>query len=175
MSGSMSFSSQMSKEDEEMSRTALSAFRAKEEDIEKKKMEITERFQAQLGLGRVEEETKHLALIREEEDDSVNKELKPLGHTVQKKGVSIISSCRHITQFILRGFLIFLFNFLPLFLLNIQANVAFLKRTIPHTHTTRTSGHKERHRNTFSIAKKSWESQARLLLGACLYCEPSGT
>ncbi|KAG2264772.1 hypothetical protein Bca52824_071851 [Brassica carinata] len=56
----------MSKEDEEMSRTALSAFRAKEEEIEKKKMEITERFQAQLGLGRVEEETKRLALIREE-------------------------------------------------------------------------------------------------------------
>jgi hypothetical protein len=54
----------MSKEDEEMSRTALSAFRAKEEEIEKKKMEIRERVQAQLG--RVEEETKRLALIREE-------------------------------------------------------------------------------------------------------------
>lgn len=63
LSGSMSFSSQMSKEDEEMSRTALSAFRAKEEEIEKKKMEIRERVQAQLG--RVEEETKRLALIRE--------------------------------------------------------------------------------------------------------------
>ena len=54
------------------------------------------------GLGRVEEETKRLALIREELEgladpmrkevamvrkkiDSVNKELKPLGHTVQKK------------------------------------------------------------------------------------------
>jgi chromosome segregation ATPase len=90
----------MSKEDEEMSRTALSAFRAKEEEIEKKKMEIRERVQAQLG--RVEEETKRLALIREELEgladpmrkevamvrkkiDSVNKELKPLGHTVQKK------------------------------------------------------------------------------------------
>ena len=53
----------MSKEDEEMSRNALSAFRAKEEEIEKKKMEIRERVQAQLG--RVEEETKRLALIRE--------------------------------------------------------------------------------------------------------------
>ena len=63
LSGSMSFSSQMSKEDEEMSRNALSAFRAKEEEIEKKKMEIRERVQAQLG--RVEEETKRLALIRE--------------------------------------------------------------------------------------------------------------
>ncbi|XP_010479518.1 PREDICTED: syncoilin [Camelina sativa] len=100
LSGSMSFSSQMSKEDEEMSRTALSAFRAKEEEIEKRKTEIRERVQAQLG--RVEEETKRLALIREELEgladpmrkevalvrkkiDSVNKELKPLGHTVQKK------------------------------------------------------------------------------------------
>ncbi|KAG2318365.1 hypothetical protein Bca4012_055410 [Brassica carinata] len=100
LSGSMSFSSQMSKEDEEMSRNALSAFRAKEEEIEKKKMEIKERVQAQLG--RVEEETKRLALIREELEgladpmrkevalvrkkvDSVNKELKPLGLTVQKK------------------------------------------------------------------------------------------
>jgi archaellum component FlaC len=63
-------------------------------------MEIRERVQAQLG--RVEEETKRLALIREELEgladpmrkevamvrkkiDSVNKELKPLGHTVQKK------------------------------------------------------------------------------------------
>ncbi|WZZ31083.1 hypothetical protein YC2023_014484 [Brassica napus] len=100
LSGSMSFSRQMSNEDEEMSRTALSAIRAKEEEIEKNKMEIRERVQAQLG--RVEEETKRLALIREELEglaepmrkevalarkkiDSVNKELKPLGHTVQKK------------------------------------------------------------------------------------------
>ncbi|WZZ01987.1 hypothetical protein YC2023_074315 [Brassica napus] len=91
LSGSMSFSSQMSIEDEEMSRTALSAVRAKEEEIEKNKMEIRERVQAQLG--RVEEETKRLALIREELEglaepmrkevalarkkiDSVNKELK---------------------------------------------------------------------------------------------------
>ncbi|KAI9122090.1 hypothetical protein K1719_006779 [Acacia pycnantha] len=99
-SGSLSFSSQMSKEDEEMSRSALSSFKAKEEEIERKKMEVRERVQAQLG--RVEEETKRLALIREELEslsdpmrkevavvrkkiDSVNKELKPLGHTCQKK------------------------------------------------------------------------------------------
>ncbi|KAI5584749.1 hypothetical protein POPTR_006G115400v4 [Populus trichocarpa] len=99
-SGSLSFSSQMSKEDEEMSRSALSTFRAKEEEIEKKKMEVREKVQAQLG--RVEEETKRLAMIREELEaladpmrkevavvrkkiDTVNKELKPLGHTVQKK------------------------------------------------------------------------------------------
>ncbi|CAF1921990.1 unnamed protein product [Brassica napus] len=73
----------------------------KEEEIEKNKMEIRERVQAQLGRV-VEEETKRLALIREELEglaepmrkevalarkkiDSVNKELKPLGHTVQKK------------------------------------------------------------------------------------------
>ncbi|CAN0926269.1 hypothetical protein LINGRAHAP2_LOCUS35247 [Linum grandiflorum] len=98
--GSLSFSSQMSKEDEEMSRSALSTFRAKEEEIERRKMEVRERVQAQLG--RVEEETKRLAMIREELEgladpmrkevsfvrkkiDSVNKELKPLGHSVQKK------------------------------------------------------------------------------------------
>jgi hypothetical protein len=62
-SGSLSFNSNMSKEDEEMSRSALSTFRAKEEEIERKKMEVREKVQAQLG--RVEEETKRLATIRE--------------------------------------------------------------------------------------------------------------
>jgi len=100
-SGSLSFSSSnLSKEDEEMSRSALSAFRAKEEEIERKKLEVREKVQAHLG--RVEEETKRLATIREELEgladpmrkevaavrkkiDTVNKELKPLGHTCQKK------------------------------------------------------------------------------------------
>jgi len=41
----------------------LSTFLAKEEEIERKKMEVRERVQAQLG--RVEEETKRLAMIRE--------------------------------------------------------------------------------------------------------------
>ncbi|RDX57767.1 hypothetical protein CR513_62968, partial [Mucuna pruriens] len=99
-SGSLSFSSHLSKEDEEMSRSALSTFRAKEEEIERKKMEVREKVQLQLG--RVEEETKRLATIREELEaladpmrkevalvrkkiDSVNKELKPLGHACQKK------------------------------------------------------------------------------------------
>ncbi|XP_004494148.1 uncharacterized protein [Cicer arietinum] len=102
-SGSLSFSSHLSKEDEEMSKSALSTFRAKEEEIEKKKMEVREKVQLQLG--RVEEETKRLATIREEYQelealadpmrkdvsivrkkiDSINKELKPLGHTCQKK------------------------------------------------------------------------------------------
>ncbi|CAH8379402.1 unnamed protein product [Eruca vesicaria subsp. sativa] len=100
LSESMSFSSQMKKEDEELSVKALSAFRAKEDEIEKKKMEIRERVLAQLG--RVEDETKRLALIREELEgfadpmrkevtlirkkiDSLDKEIKPLGNTVQKK------------------------------------------------------------------------------------------
>ncbi|CAJ2632394.1 uncharacterized protein LOC123890414 isoform X2 [Trifolium pratense] len=99
-SGSLSFSSHLSKEDEEMSKSALSTFRAKEEEIEKKKLEVREKVQFQLG--RVEEETKRLATIREELEaladpmrkevsvvrkriDSINKELKPLGHNCQKK------------------------------------------------------------------------------------------
>jgi hypothetical protein len=62
-SGSLSFSSHLSKEDEEMSKSALSTFRAKEEEIEKKKIEVRDKVQFQLG--RVEEETKRLATIRE--------------------------------------------------------------------------------------------------------------
>ena len=62
-SGSLSFSSHLSKEDEEISKSALSTFRAKEEEIERKKMEVREKVQLQLG--RVEEETKRLAFIRE--------------------------------------------------------------------------------------------------------------
>ncbi|KAH0723398.1 hypothetical protein KY285_005954 [Solanum tuberosum] len=64
ISGSFSFNGTLSKEDEEMSRSALSTFKAKEEEIEKRKMEVRERVQAQLG--RVEEETRRLAIIREE-------------------------------------------------------------------------------------------------------------
>lgn len=63
ISGSFSFNGTLSKEDEEMSRSALSTFKAKEEEIEKRKMEVKERVQAQLG--RVEEETRRLAIIRE--------------------------------------------------------------------------------------------------------------
>lgn len=102
--GSLSFSSNLSSmardADEETSKSALSAFRAKEEEIERKKMEV--RDKVQLQLGRVEEETKRLAVIREELEtladpmrkevahlrkkiDAVNKELKPLGLTCQKK------------------------------------------------------------------------------------------
>ncbi|WOL00835.1 hypothetical protein Cni_G09548 [Canna indica] len=87
-------------EDDEVSRTALSTFRAKEEQIEKKKMEVREKVFAQLG--RVEEETKRLAIIQKELEvmvdptrkevsairkkiDAVNRELKPLGHNCLKK------------------------------------------------------------------------------------------
>ncbi|XP_075510038.1 uncharacterized protein LOC142546288 [Primulina tabacum] len=99
ISGSLSFNGVLSKEDEEMSKSALSTFRAKEEEIEKKKMEVKEKVQAQLG--RIEEETKRLATIPglnaladpmkkevsvvRKKIDSVNKELKPLGLSCQKK------------------------------------------------------------------------------------------
>ncbi|GAA0153581.1 hypothetical protein LIER_11783 [Lithospermum erythrorhizon] len=101
VSGSLSFTNSLNKGDEDLSNSALSTFKAREEEIEKKKLEVKERVQAQLG--RVEEETKRLALIREELDvlsdhpmnkeitvlrkkvDTVNKELKPLGQTCQKK------------------------------------------------------------------------------------------
>ncbi|GMP88582.1 hypothetical protein CsSME_00040513 [Camellia sinensis var. sinensis] len=56
----------MEDREEEMTRSALSAFRAKEEEIERKTMEVKEKVQAQLG--RVEEETKRLAEIREEKE-----------------------------------------------------------------------------------------------------------
>ncbi|OIT21612.1 PREDICTED: uncharacterized protein LOC109218688 [Nicotiana attenuata] len=86
--------------EEEMTRSALSAFRAKEEEIEKKRKEVSDKVQAQLG--RVEEETKRLAEIREKLEsfvdpagkevtlvrkkiDLVNRELKPLGQSCQRK------------------------------------------------------------------------------------------
>lgn len=60
---SMSTSSCLFTEDEDMTRTVLSEFKAKESEIERRKMEIRERVQAQLD--RVEEETRRLATIRE--------------------------------------------------------------------------------------------------------------
>ncbi|KAL9260054.1 hypothetical protein AKJ16_DCAP14757 [Drosera capensis] len=100
LSGPLIASSFKGGEDEEISRTALSSFLAKEGEIERRKMEVRERVVAQLG--RVEEESKRLAMIREELEamgdpmrkdvalvrkkiDTLNKELKPLGVTVQKK------------------------------------------------------------------------------------------
>lgn len=63
LSGTVSFNGTLTKEDEEMSKSALTTFRAKEEEIEKKKLEVRERVQAQLG--RIEEETRRLSTIRE--------------------------------------------------------------------------------------------------------------
>lgn len=50
-------------DEDELSKSALLAFRVKEEEIRKKKMEVREKVHAHLG--RVEEETKKLAEIRE--------------------------------------------------------------------------------------------------------------
>ncbi|XP_073271284.1 uncharacterized protein [Primulina huaijiensis] len=86
--------------DEEMTRSALIAFRVKEEEIEKRKNAVREKIEAHLG--RVEEETKRLAEIREDLEaltdpmrkevaiirkriDLINRELKPLGLSCQKK------------------------------------------------------------------------------------------
>ncbi|KAG7947615.1 hypothetical protein I3843_14G103700 [Carya illinoinensis] len=86
--------------EEDMSRSVLAMFRAKEEEIQRKKMEVRDKVHAQLG--RAEEATKRLADIREELEaltdpmrrevalvrkriDVVNKELKPLGQSCQKK------------------------------------------------------------------------------------------
>lgn len=49
--------------EEDMSRSALALFRAKEEEIEKKKVEVRDKVFAQLG--RVEEATRRLSEIRE--------------------------------------------------------------------------------------------------------------
>ncbi|CAA2994767.1 Hypothetical predicted protein [Olea europaea subsp. europaea] len=100
ISESLSLSGALTKEDEEMATSALSTFMAKEEEIQKRKMEVQERVLAQLG--RIEQENRRLATIREELEaladprkkevtlvqkkiDAVNKELKTLGQTCQKK------------------------------------------------------------------------------------------
>ncbi|WVZ75188.1 hypothetical protein U9M48_023270 [Paspalum notatum var. saurae] len=81
-------------------RSALSLFKEKEEEIERKKVEVRDKVFSMLG--RVEEETKRLAFIRQELEimadptrrevdairkriDKVNKQLKPLGKTCLKK------------------------------------------------------------------------------------------
>lgn len=70
-SGNISYNESPTKDDkdEELSRSALAMFRAKEEEIEKKKMEVRDKVHAQLG--RVEEETKRLAEIREVSSDHI--------------------------------------------------------------------------------------------------------
>ncbi|KAH9768909.1 hypothetical protein WN944_018736 [Citrus x changshan-huyou] len=87
-------------EDEEMARMAIATFQAREEEIERKKTEVKERVELQLG--RAEEESRRLAQIWEELEvltdpmrkevavvrkkiDMANRELKPLGQSIQKK------------------------------------------------------------------------------------------
>ncbi|CAD6263852.1 unnamed protein product [Miscanthus lutarioriparius] len=87
-------------EGEGSSRSALSVFKAKEEQIERRKMEVREKVFAHLG--RVEEESKRLAFIRQELEgmadptrkevesirkriDTVNRQLKPLSKSCVKK------------------------------------------------------------------------------------------
>lgn len=61
-SGFLSFNeSPVKDENDEMSRSALAAFRSKEEEIERRKAEVKEKVQSQLG--RVEEASKRLAEI----------------------------------------------------------------------------------------------------------------
>lgn len=64
-SGMISCNGSPAREDkeEDMSRSALALFRAKEEEIERKKTEVMDKVHAQLG--RAEQETKRLAEIRE--------------------------------------------------------------------------------------------------------------
>ncbi|XVF75728.1 hypothetical protein PTKIN_Ptkin13bG0210100 [Pterospermum kingtungense] len=103
--GSMGSSGRLSMEenvedDQEMSRLAISTFQAKEEEIERKKMQVKEKVELQLG--RAEEETRRLSIIWEELEvlsdplrkevamvrkkiDMANRELKPLGQSCQKK------------------------------------------------------------------------------------------
>ncbi|EEF39347.1 conserved hypothetical protein [Ricinus communis] len=87
-------------EEDEISRFDISSFQAREEEIERKKMEVREKVELQLG--RAEEETKRLTQIWEELEsladptrkevamvrkkiDVANRELKPLGQSCQKK------------------------------------------------------------------------------------------
>ncbi|KAL6195879.1 hypothetical protein ACLB2K_031496 [Fragaria x ananassa] len=86
--------------EEEMSRSALAIFRVKEEEIERKKLEVRDKVQAQLG--RAEEASRRLTEIRDELEaladpmrkevanirkriDLVNRDLKPLGQSCQRK------------------------------------------------------------------------------------------
>ncbi|CAA0814994.1 Family of unknown function (DUF662 [Striga hermonthica] len=88
------------KEEEDLTKSAMAAFRAKEDEIEKKKTEMRGKIEAQLG--RVEEEAKRLAVIHAELDavndpmrkeaeaickkiDIITRDLKSLGLHCQKK------------------------------------------------------------------------------------------
>ncbi|KAK3228451.1 hypothetical protein Dsin_000332 [Dipteronia sinensis] len=87
-------------EEDEISRMAIASLQAREEEIQRKKMEVKERVELQLG--RAEEESRRLTQIWEELEvlgdplrkevamvrkkiDMANRELKPLGQSCQKK------------------------------------------------------------------------------------------
>lgn len=87
-------------DDEELSKLAIASYQAREEEIEKKKLEVKEKVESQLS--RAEEETRRLAQVWEELEvltdpmrkevaavrkriDIVNRDLKSLGQVCQKK------------------------------------------------------------------------------------------
>ncbi|KAJ8551527.1 hypothetical protein K7X08_021542 [Anisodus acutangulus] len=87
-------------EDQEMTKLALASFQAREEEIERKKLEVKGKVESQLS--RAEEETRRLVRVWEELEvltdplrkevamvrkkiDVVNREIKLLGQTCQKK------------------------------------------------------------------------------------------
>ncbi|CAH8263925.1 unnamed protein product [Arabidopsis lyrata] len=97
---SMNGSPMIDDKEEELSQSAFALFKAKEDEIERRKMEVKDRVQTKLGLA--EEATRRLAEIREELEaltdpmrkeisairkrvDAINRELKPLGQSCQRK------------------------------------------------------------------------------------------
>ncbi|OIT30372.1 PREDICTED: uncharacterized protein LOC109210092 [Nicotiana attenuata] len=99
-SGRTSTTADDNDEDQEMTKMALASFQAREEEIERKKMEVKGKVESQLS--RAEEETRRLVRVWEELEvltdpmrkevaivrkkiDVVNREIKSLGQTCQKK------------------------------------------------------------------------------------------
>ncbi|KAK6138038.1 hypothetical protein DH2020_028234 [Rehmannia glutinosa] len=87
-------------DEHDASKTAIAAYQAREEEIERRKMEVRERVESQLN--RAEEETRRLAQVWEELEvltdpmrkevaivrkkiDLANRDLKSLGNICQKK------------------------------------------------------------------------------------------
>ncbi|OAY45765.1 DNA repair protein RAD50 [Manihot esculenta] len=99
-SGRLSMEENEEEKEEESSKFDMATFEAREEEIERKKMEVKEKIEVQLS--QAEEEAKRLTQIWDELEvmvdpmrkevgfirkkiDMVNRELKPLGLTCQKK------------------------------------------------------------------------------------------
>ncbi|XP_050210482.1 uncharacterized protein LOC126660832 [Mercurialis annua] len=96
----MGSSGRLSMEEDDIQRFDMSSFQAKEEEIERKKIEVREKVELQLN--KAEEQTRRLTRIWDELEaladparkevaivrkkiDMANRELKPLGQTCQKK------------------------------------------------------------------------------------------